>query len=48
MSDALRESLPKLTKREGKIEWKTKLPKGVVSQETYEANRGKKASWTPK
>lgn len=48
MSDTLRESMPKLPKREATTAWKERLPKGVVTQGSYEASRGKKASWKPK
>lgn len=48
MADALREALPKLPKKAAGPEWKTKLPKGVVSQDTYDRTRAKKASFTPR
>ena len=48
MSDALRETLPKLPKRAMEPEWKPKLPKGMVSQERYDQARAKKASWKAK
>lgn len=48
MADVLRESLPKLPKKPSGIEWKTKQPKGVISQDSYDMNRAKKASWKPK
>ena len=44
MADALRESMAKLPKRTN-ISWKSKLPKGVISQETFNTTRGKKASF---
>ena len=44
MADTLRESMPKLKKREN-IEWKVKQPKGMISQETFNTSRGKKASF---
>ena len=47
MADTLRESMPKLSKRET-IEWKVKHPKGMISQETFHTSRGKKASFKPK
>ena len=48
MSDALRDTLPKLPKRDTGPEWKPKLPKGMVSQERYDQARVKKGSWKPK
>ena len=44
MADTLRESMEKLPKRTN-ISWKTKLHKGVISQETFDTTRGKKASF---
>ena len=44
MADTLRESMAKLPKRET-IVWKKKLPKGMISQETFDTTRGKKASF---
>jgi len=44
MADTLRESLKPLPKRET-IAWKVKHPKGVISQETFDTTRGKKASF---
>ena len=48
MADALRMSLLPLKKSEGKPAWKPKLPRGVISQDSYEASRGRKASWKPR
>ena len=47
MSDSLREAMPKLPKRESDLTWKPKLPKGVISQDTYDQSRAKKASFKP-
>ena len=47
MADALREALPKLPKRETGPAWKPKTPKGVISQDTYDQSRAKKASFKP-
>ena len=48
MSDALRESMKPLPKREGKPQWVERQPKGVISQGEFERSRGKKASWKAK
>lgn len=45
MADTLRESMEKLPKRVVGPTWKPKLPKGVISQETFDTTRGKKASF---
>lgn len=37
-----------LPKRATGPTWKVKLPKGVVSQEAYEARRGQAMRWTTK
>lgn len=47
MADTLRESMKPLSKRVIGPAWKTKLPKGVISQETFNTTRGKKASFKP-
>ena len=47
MADTMRESMKPLPKRET-IEWKVKQPKGMISQETFNTSRGKKASFQPK
>ena len=47
MADALREALPKLPKRDPGPAWKPKSPKGVISQDTYDQSRSKKASFKP-
>ena len=43
MADTLRESMDKLPKRTVGPAWKVKLSKGVISQETFDTTRGKKA-----
>lgn len=47
MVDTLRESMVKLPKRTVGPTWKVKTPKGVISQETFDTTRGKKASFKP-
>lgn len=48
MADALRESMHLLRKPAPGPVWKAKLPKGVVLAESYETQKGKKATWRPK
>lgn len=43
----MRESLKPLPRRKP-LKWKERSSKGVISQETYEASRGKQRSWKPK
>ena len=45
MPDSLRTSIKPLPKRQIQPTWKVKLPKGMVSQETYETSRGKARTW---
>ena len=48
MSDSLREAMPKLPKRESDLTWKPKLPKGVISQDSFHSSRVKKMSFKPR
>ena len=48
MPDALRQSMKPLPKRVTGPTWKVKQPRGVISQSSYESNRGKAMSWKPK
>ena len=48
MTEALRTSIPPLPKKAPGPAWKTKLPTGVISQDTYESTRGRTMSWKPK
>ena len=45
---SLRDSLKPLVVKATGPTWKTKLPKGMVSQESYEQRRAKAMSWKPK
>ena len=40
--------MPKLPKRESDLTWKSKLPKGVISQDSFHSSRGKKLSFKPR